>query len=278
MTTRASRARAAATLIAAAILTVAGSTSASAASPGGWTAAGSTTAPSLTSGEGVASQADGTLLYRGLGSIPIAQKTQGWNHIGDPDITSGYIFDAYQGTGNAKMFSVTTPGGQFYEYTHTLDSGEMVNNSFATVSPDTQWLVAGEWNAETRLQVFPTPILNHSTPATGGSLPQAGQITLSRTVNDIQGCDFVSGTRLVCATDDASKDVIQVDLPHALDGTAVTGQVTTLFHLPQSSSCSGTFETEGIDYDTNARILRAEIVPPGVCEISTTVYSYKPTT
>lgn len=280
MTISVLRARVAIALTASAALTLAMGTTASADSPGGWVAAGSTTAPSLTSGEGVASLADGTLLYRGLGSIPVTQRGEGWGHVGDLDVAKGYIFDAYQGGDSAtsKMYLVTTPGGQSYEYTHPLDAGEELNNSFDAVSPDAQWMVSGEWGDMNRLQVFPAPLLNSSTPATGGTLAQAGQITLNHTVNNIQGCDFVSGTRLVCASDDANKDVIQVDLPHALDGTPVTGQVSTLFQLPQESSCSGTFEAEGIDYDPNARVLRVEIVPPSVCEITTTVYSYTPTT
>ena len=280
MISRALCARAATALLATTALTVAATASASAASPGGWVSSGYSMVNSLTGGEGVASRADGSLLYRGLGSIPLTQRIEGWNHVGDPDIARGYVFDAYQGGDSAtsKMFAVTTPGGQLYEYTHPLDSGEELNNSFATVSPDAQWLVAGEWGDESRLQVFPAPLLNPSTPATGGTLAQAGQISLDRTVNNVQGCDFVSDTRLVCTTDDAAKDVIQVDLPHALDGTQVTGQVSTLFQVPADSLCSGTFETEGIDYDPAARVLRTEIVSPGVCEVATTLYSYVPTT
>jgi hypothetical protein len=280
VTRRVRSARAAAAVLAAAALTVAAGPTASADSPGGWVADGSTAVSTLTGGEGIASRADGSLLTRGLATIPLDLRAAGWNHVGDPDIADGYVFDDYQGGDDAtsKLFSVTTPAGQRYDYTHALDSGEMLNNSFDAISPDGQWLVAGEWNAETRLQVFPTPLLNHATPATGGALAQAGQITLSQTVDDIQGCDFVSDTRLVCATDDAAKDVIQVDLPHALDGTPVTGQVTTLFQVPQSSLCSGTFETEGVDYDPTARLLRVEIIPPGVCEVATTVYTYRPTT
>lgn len=281
MTSRALCARATAALIASVALTLAAGTTARADSPGGWVPSGSpSTVNSLTGGEGIASQADGSLLYRGLGSIPVTQRIEGWNHVGDPDIARGYVFDAYQGGDDAtsKMFAVTTPDGQLYEYTHPLDPGEMLNNSFAAVSPDAQWLVSGEWGDENRLQVFPAPLLNPSTPPTGGTLAQAGQISLDRTVSDIQGCDFVSDTRLVCSTDDAAKDVVQVDLPHALDGTPVTGQVTMLFQLPQSSVCSGTFEAEGIDYDPAARVLRVEIVSPGVCEVATTVYSYQPTT
>jgi hypothetical protein len=272
--------RAAALVLATAALTAASAATAQADSPGGWVQTGSTTISSLTGGEGIASQADGSLLTRGLLSIPLGLRIAGWNHVGDLDIAGGYVFDAYQGADGttSKLFEVTTPSGQTYDYTHQLDPGELINNSFATVSPDSQWLVEGEWGTENRLQVFPAPLTNHSTPATGGALPQAGQITLSQSVDDIQGCDFVSATRLVCASDDAAKDVFQVDLPHALDGTAVTGQVTILFQLPQSSICSGTYETEGIDYDVNTKTLRATIVPPSVCEIATTVYSYKPTT
>jgi len=274
------RRRAAALVLATAALTAASGATAQADSPGGWVQTGSTTISSLTGGEGIASQADGSLLTRGLLSIPLGLRIAGWNHVGDPDIAGGYVFDDYQGADGAtsKLFEVTTPSGQTYDYTHPLDPGELLNNSFATVSPDSQWLVEGEWGTESRLQVFPAPLTNPSTPATGGTLPQAGQITLSRSVDDIQGCDFVSSTRLVCASDNAAKDVIQVDLPHALDGTPVTGQVSTLFQLPQSSICSGTYETEGIDYDVNTKTLRATIVPPSVCIVTTTVYSYKPTT
>ncbi|MYS20747.1 hypothetical protein GTW78_11055 [Streptomyces sp. SID4948] len=269
-------------LLATAALTALGSAGATARAdaPGGWVANGSSTISSLTGGEGIATRADGSLLTRGLGSIPLRLRLSGWNHVGDPDIAGGYVFDAYQGGDSAtsKLFEVTTPAGKAYDYTHPLDSGELLNNSFATVSPDDQWLVAGEWGAMDHLQVFPAPLTNPATPATGGSLAQAGRITLDQGVDDIQGCDFVSATRLVCASDDANKDVLQVDLPHALDGTAVTGRVTTLFQVPRSSICSGTFETEGIDYDPAAGLLRVEIVPPSVCAVTTTVYSYRPTT
>lgn len=279
LTATAPRRRAVATLLATAAFAAVGTATAHADSPGGWVSSGNTTVNSLTGGEGIASRADGSLLTRGLGSIPLRLRVAGWNHVGDPDIAAGDVFDAYQGGDGAtsKMFEVTTASGQTYDYTHQLDAGELLNNSFATVSPDAQWLVAGEWGTMNRLQVFPAPLTNPATPRTGGALPQAGQITLDRAVSDIQGCDFVSGTRLVCVSDDDAKDVLQVDLGHALDGSVVTGQVTTLFQVPRSSICSGTFETEGIDYDANARTLRVEIVSPGVCEVATTVYSYRAT-
>ena len=272
--------RTAVLLLAAAAATVAGPGSARADSPGGWQGTGSSTVNSLTGGEGIATRADGSLLTRGLGSIRLGLRIAGWNHVGDPDITNGYTFDAYQGGDGAtsKMFEVTTPAGKAYDYTHPLDAGEALNNSFATVSPDAQWMVAGEWGTMNRLQVFPAPLTNAATPRTGGTLAQAGQISLDQPVQDVQGCDFVSATRLVCASDDAAKDVLQVDLPHALDGTPVTGHVSTLFQVPRNSICSGTFEAEGIDYDPAAKVLRVEIVSPGVCEVVTTVYSHRPTT
>ncbi|MEU3737320.1 hypothetical protein AB0E78_09650 [Streptomyces sp. NPDC032198] len=256
-------------------------------SPGGWQESGVSSVNSLTGSQGLASRADGSLLYRGLASVPLDLRVKGWTHVGDPDIADGHTFDAYQGGDDAKskMFAVTTPGGKRYLYEHQLDAGEKLNNSFASVSPDKQWLVSGEWGDQNRLQVFPAPLLNSSTPPTGGALPQAGQISLDKPVRDIQGCDFVSDTRLVCASNDASKElwpedrpVLQVDLERALDGKQVTGKVTSLFAAPQRSICRGTFETEGVDYDAGRRTLRAEVVPPAPCLVTTSVYAYRPTT
>ena len=183
----------------------------------------------------------------------------------------------------SKMFRVTTPSGSSYEYIHQLVSGEEYNNSFDAVSPDTQWMVAGEWDTMTHLQVYPTPVLNKQTPATGGWLALSGYIQLDHPVNDIQGCDFVNATKLICASDDGSKSLfpdskplLEVDLPHALNGADLTGHVTDLGPIPQTNSiCSGTFEAEGVDYDVDTGILRVEIIQPSVCEAATTVYEYK---
>jgi hypothetical protein len=254
----------------------------------GWTQTGSYLENSLTADEGVATvtPASGSAyeLYRGPASIPASVALQGWTHIGDPDSASGYIVDAYQGSssGNKKMFRVITPSGSAYEYTHTLVAGEIYNNSFDTVSPDTKWMVAGEWNTMSHLQVYPTPRLNSATPATGGALNLSGYIQLDHQVNDVQGCDFVTATKLICASDDSTgtlfsnaKPLLQITLPSALNGQTVTGHVTDLGSIPRSSACSGTFEAEGVDYDTATGVLRVEMIPPGVCEVATTVYEYK---
>jgi hypothetical protein len=180
------------------------------------------------------------------------------------------------------MFRVTTPSGSAYEYTHALVSGEEYNNSFDAISPDGQWMVAGEWNTMTHFQIYPAPILNAATPKTGGGLALSGYVRLDRAVNDVQGCDFVTATRLICASDDNSrslfperKPLLQVDLARSLTGGDVAGHVTDLGPIPQANTiCSGTFEAEGVDYDPSTGILRVEIIQPGVCEVATTVYEY----
>jgi hypothetical protein len=254
----------------------------------GWTETGSYLESALTAGEGVATvdPPGGTPyeLYRGIGSIPLAELIDGWTHIGDPDSADGYIIDAYQGSssGDSKMFLLTTPSGATHQYVHTLASGELYNNSFDAISPDTQWMVSGTWGTQTNLQIFPAPYFNSETSATGGTLSLAGYIDLSTPVNDIQGCDFVTATQLICASDDNSETIfanpfplLEVTLAAPLNGSTVTGTVTDLGSIPQSSDCSGTFEPEGVDYDTATGVLRVEITQPGICEVATTVYEYQ---
>ena len=256
----------------------------------GWTEVGHYLEGSLGAGQGLATVnppgGSSYTLYRGDASIPLGVYMEGWQHVGDPGSSRGYIFDAYQSglsSPTSKMFRVTTPSGSSYEYTHQLVSGEEYNNSFDAISPDSQWLVAGEWDTMSHLQIYPTPILNGQTPATGGSLSISGYIQLDHQINDIQGCDFVNATKLLCASDDSSqslfpdqKPLIEVDLAHALDGNDVAGHVTDLGPIPQANSiCSGTFEAEGVDYDPATGIFRVEVVQPSICIVATTVYEYK---
>ena len=255
----------------------------------GWTETGSYLESTLTAGEGLATvdPPGGTpyIVYRGALSIPLGLDIAGWTHIGDPDSADGYIFDAYQNSSsssNEKMFLVTTPSGASYQYVHTLVSGELYNNSFDAVSPDTQWMISGEWGTMDHLQIYPTPLLNAATSPTGGTLNLSGYIELDHQVNDIQGCDFITSTKLICASDDSSetlfpndKPLLEVDLSAALNGSDVTGHVVDLGSIPQSSDCSGTYEAEGVDYDPNTGILRVEIIQPSICEIVTSVYEYQ---
>jgi hypothetical protein len=255
----------------------------------GWTQVGRYDESTLFADEGVAtvfeSHQSTYEVYRGILSIPSNLAAQGWTHIGDPDSLHGYIFDAFQGpsSGSSKMFLVTTPTGNTFEYVHTLVPGELYNNSFAAISPNAQWMVAGEWETMNHLQIYPTPLLNHHTPSDGGSLQLAGYIELDHAVNNIQGCDFVAPVRLICASDDDSrtlfpneKPLLEIDLPSALHGISMTGQVVDLGSIPEESSCSGTFEAEGVDFDASTGILRVEIIQPGSCILATTIYEYEP--
>lgn len=288
--------RAAVALVGAAVLTTLAATPAtsapatvSAAAAGdlaGWEQTDSYLSDSLFGSQGLASFEDGSLIYRGLLSAPKELRDAGWDHVGDPDTAQGHEFDAFEnGSQTSKLFGVTTPGGDLYLYEHELTPGEKLNSPFAAVSPDSQWMVSGEWGDQNRLLVFPAPLLNPSTPRTGGSLPLAGQINLDHTIRKIQGCDFISATQLVCASEDPTKELwpvsrplFQIDLEHALDGNDVNAHVTNLGGLPQTSICSGSgFETEGVDYHAPSKTLRAMVVPPGVCKVFTDVYEYHPT-
>jgi hypothetical protein len=51
------------------------------------------------------------------------------------------------------MYLLTTPFGSTYQYVHTLVSDELYNNSFDAISPDTRWMVSGEWGTMTHLQI-----------------------------------------------------------------------------------------------------------------------------
>jgi len=265
--------------------TVAASASVAPAAISGWTLNSSTVVTTATGGEGLTTVAGGWVHYSGLLDIPLQQRLEGWGHVGDPDYANGYLFDAYEGasTVTSKMYLVTTPSGAQYEYVHPLAAGEKFNNSFDTISPNGQWMVSGEFYDMNRLLVFPTPILNASTPAKGGSLGLSGQITLDHPVRNVQGCDFVTATRLLCTSDDpntdlwpTSKQLLQVDLPGPLTGATVTGHVTSLGQVPMDPSlCTGTYETEGIDYDAPRGILRLEVIPPPICgDLLTNVYAY----
>src|SRR5262245_57991627 len=90
-----------------------------------WTETASGLQSTLSAGEGVATNG-GSVFYRGTTSIPLSVAVQGWTHIGDPDAADGYVFDAYQSGASSptsKMYRVTTPGGQAYEYVHSLVGG-----------------------------------------------------------------------------------------------------------------------------------------------------------
>ncbi|MBL1106433.1 hypothetical protein JK361_17815 [Streptomyces sp. 5-8] len=266
------------TLATAAVVSLAGATPAGAA--GVWTETGSDRADPLTESQGLASvevPANSPNRYTGIGTIPFGLSSRGWNHVGDPDASyNGYYIEPYQrDSGNTKMYRVQAPGGAWTEYVHTLGAGEALNNSWAAVSPDGQWMLSGEWGTMTRLLVFPTPGVNPST-SPSANLPQVSAVRLDHAVRDVQGCDFSGPTTLLCSSDDPegslfglTKPLLQIDLSAAPNGTAdVSGHVTALRQLPLRSACSGSFEAEGIDYDRRSGVLRVIVVSPGFCVLT----------
>ncbi|MFF7549209.1 hypothetical protein ACFZCU_37070 [Streptomyces canus] len=245
-----------------------------------WTETGSDRANPLTESQGLTSvevPTGAANRYTGIGTIPIGVSSRGWNHVGDPDASyDGHYIEPYQAdSGTAKMFRVQAPDGTWSEYVHTLSSGEALNNSWVAISPDGQWMLSGEWGTMTRLLVFPTPGVNAST-SPSANLPQAATVTLDHAVRDVQGCDFLSATQLLCSSDDPAgtlfgytKPLLQIDLSAAPTGSVnVTGHVTALRQLPLRSSCSGGFEAEGIDYDRRTGTLRVIVVSPGFCVLT----------
>ncbi|WP_020671851.1 hypothetical protein [Amycolatopsis nigrescens] len=245
-----------------------------AAAQAAWTPIGWDRARPLDESQGLATvvRPDGTFIkYTGIGTVAPELAAQGWNHIGDPGAGLGYYVEPYQRDDRgAKLFRVQAPDGSWADYRHALESWEANNNSFAAVSPDGRWLVAGEWGTMDRLLVHPMPGVAFPDPA--ANLPYAAAIRLDRPVRDIQGCDFVTATRLLCSSDDpagelfgVTKPLLQVDLPGPLGGSDLPGKVTSLGQLPLESSCGGEFEAEGIDFDERDGTLRVVVLSPGVC-------------
>ncbi|MEU0786181.1 hypothetical protein ABZ341_31950 [Streptomyces sp. NPDC006173] len=266
------------TLATAAVLSVV--TGAPAGAADTWNEVGSDRADPLTESQGLASvevPANSPNRYTGIGTIPVGVSSRGWNHVGDPDTSyDGHYIEPYQSdSGGSKMFRVQAPGGGWSEYVHALSAGEALNNSFVAVTPGGSWMVSGEYGTMDRLLVFPTPGVNPAT-SPGANLPQASTVHLDHGVRDVQGCDFVTSTRLLCSSDDPAgtlfgitKPLLQIDLTAEPNGTAdVSGHVTALRQLPLRSSCSGTFEAEGIDYDRRTGTLRVIVVSPGFCVLT----------
>ncbi|MFJ4616709.1 hypothetical protein [Streptomyces sp. NPDC088812] len=244
-----------------------------------WTEIGSDRADPLTESQGLTSvevPAGSANRYTGIGTIPLGVSIRGWNHVGDPDASyDGHYVEPYQrDSGTSKMFRVQAPGGAWSEYVHTLGSGEALNNSWVAITPGGQWMLTGEWGTMTRLLVLPTPGVNPAT-SPSANLPQVSTVRLDHAVRDVQGCDFTGPATLLCSSDDPegtlfgiTKPLLRVDLSAEPGTSDVTGHVTALRALPLRSSCSGAFETEGIDYDRRTGTLRVIVVSPGVCVLT----------
>jgi hypothetical protein len=226
-------------------------------------------------------------------SVPADKIAAGWNHVGDPDSSQGAVFQPFQASSPAtaaKLFHVIAADGTESDFVHHDIAGEEYNNSFVAVSPDSRWMVSGEWDHMTRMLVLPTPTLNPSATDPAADLPITGEIQLDATVTDVQGCSFATATELVCSSDDpvdehgfARKSIFRVTLADPLDGTTVSGHVTSIGQVPLTSQCPITspgswpddFEVEGVDVDRTTGRLRVEVIPPGACGITGDVWVYE---
>lgn len=218
-------------------------------------------------------------VLRGDASVPGQLRDQGWWHIGDPGSARGFLLDAYQAHSDkgAKLFVLTAANGRRTQWVHRLVPGEMINNSFAAITPSGHWFVSGEWGKMNRLLVFPLPVGNRQVRA-GHDLPLATTIRLTRPVRNVQGCSFASPTRLVCSTNDLTDDLfrtpqqlLSISLAHPVDGRPQTGRPRQIGQVPQLAGC-GMAETEGIDVH-HGRLLLV-VRQSWTCGGRVTVFSY----
>ncbi|MEU7874614.1 hypothetical protein [Dactylosporangium sp. NPDC049140] len=243
----------------------------------GWVTVGSDRARALDESQGLTVIRRGTGVeyrYTGVGTIPPDVAARGFDHVGDPDSVAGWYVEPYQrGDQNGKMFRAQSPGGAWTEYRHALAAGEQYNNSWDAITPGGAWMLAGEWGTMDRLLGFATPGLNPAA-VPGANLPLAFTVRLDRPVRDVQGCDFLSATALLCSSDDPdgtlfgiTKPLLRIDLARTPDGTDVTGRVTALRQAPLASACSGAFEVEGVDYQESDGTLRVIVMSPSICVV-----------
>lgn len=241
--------------------------------------------PAAAANQGVATVTSNSglshLVTRGSGSVSPALSAAGWSHIGDPGSRRGYVLDAYQAHPGkrSKLFVLTTPTGHQSRWVHRDVRGEMINNSFAAITPSGQWFIGGEWGKVRRLLVYPMPQLNSAARTSRHNLPLSGVIALSKPVRNVQGCSFSSPTVLFCATNDPRTDLfpmprqlLQITLAHKLDGHRTPGVARVLGSLPQHSPCPGTSEVEGID--VSGRRLTVITNQPNVCHGESVLLTY----
>lgn len=213
----------------------------------------------------------GVLHGRGYATIRPELAAEGWTHIGDQDIYGGETYDAYENLdAGRKLYAVTGRGGTIRRYFHRLAAGEMANNSFVTVDPSGGYLVSGEWKVRERLLVFANPRAQRN----GSQVPLVGQINLDTPLENVQSCDFVDATRLVCAVDKPRQAVYSVRLSQPLTSGTTAGRVTRDFDVPKRSACGGGYEVEGIDYDVHRKVLSVGIIDPSPCLLNTKVFRY----
>lgn len=235
---------------------------------GPWTYQGTTTQNTGFAGQGYASvTATGGWLWTGLTATKFFNSagTQTarllppapYDHIGDPDAYGYYAYIPLQRNdgGRTQGFQIRNGlTGAVSVAEWSLPYGYQINNSWVAISPDGKWMLNGGWGNQTYFTGF-------TRPTGGGPITLKFRVTLDTTLRNVQGCDFVTNMRLVCADDKegaGNKSIWAVDLNHYLDGVNRTARVTRLGDAPgdQTDPACREGETEGVDYNAATRVMR----------------------
>ena len=246
-----------------------------AADTGPWQPVGSDVVRPLDEGQGLAviERPDGTTVrYTGIATIPIDVAARGWNHVGDPGAGHGYYVEPYQRDDRgAKLFRVQAPDGSWAEYTHELESWEATNNSFAAVSPDGRWLVAGEWG--TTRPAARAPDAGRGVDGSGGEPAVRVGHPVRPAGAGPAGLRLRHGDAAAVLVGRSADGPVRRDRNRCCSWTCPPRWAarTCRRRSPRWGSCrwrarcGGEFETEGIDYDERDGTLRVIVLSPGVC-------------
>jgi hypothetical protein len=203
--------------------------------------------------------ADGT--GQGLvGSLPLDVLAIWKNsHTGDPDAHGGRVILPWENKQLGPSNPPTKSFGVYDETTleligwskHVLVPGETNDNPWVTISPDGAWMLSGRYAPMPELEVFPVPV------APFADIPRSATIPLDRPAYEVQGCDFVHATQLVCASnnEETGKQVFLLDLDAPVGGGASSATLTYVGAAPQLPPllgesvefCEDSGEIEGVD-------------------------------
>ena len=245
-----------------------------------WTEIGSDRADPLTESQGLASvevPAGSANRYTGIGTIPLSVSVRGWNHVGDPDATyGGYYVEPYQsdskgledvpGAGARRRLVGVRPcarPGRGPEQLLGRDHAGQPVDALGRVGhhdPVPRLPDPGREREHLALRRSPPGVDRPPRPRRA----RRPGLRLHRPDDPAVLLDDPAGTLF-----GITKPLLQIDLSAQPNGASdVTGHVTALRQLPLRSSCSGSFEAEGVDYDRRSGTLRVIVVSPGFCVLT----------
>ncbi|MFN8050998.1 MAG: hypothetical protein U0Q22_06160 [Acidimicrobiales bacterium] len=181
------------------------------------------------------------------------------SHTGDPDADGGRVVVPWE---NKQLGPSDPPTKSFgvYEPTslqllgwskHVLGAGETNDNPWVAIAPGGSLMVTGTYSPLGHLEVYPVPAPPYA------DLPLVDTIPLDQPGYEVQGCDFVTATRLACASNDEAtgKQLFLLDLDGPVGQAGNHAHLTYEGPIPQAapllgdgvSFCGDSGEVEGID-------------------------------